>query len=167
MSLAQDIAKIEEQEQVLRFKAFDEHTAWALGSAMRAEAEKQKLPLVIDIRIGPRQMFFAALPGTAPDNSEWVRRKANSVLRFHRSSYLLNRQYEQSARSFGTAMGIDPMDHANAGGGFPLTIEGVGVIGSITVSGIPQRDDHGFVVQALCAFLGKNHAKLALEPEGK
>jgi uncharacterized protein (UPF0303 family) len=39
------------------------------------------------------------------------------------------------------------------------------VVGSVTVSGLPQRDDHNLVVEALCAMLGRDFAALQLEPE--
>lgn len=167
MSFNSDITKIIAQEQALQFDAFNEADAWALGSQMRDAAAAKGLPLVIDIRIGQRQLFFAALAGTSSDNSEWVRRKANSVLRFHKSTYRMNREHEQSPREFGASRGIDPMDYAKDGGGFPLTVKGAGVIGVITVSGVPQRDDHGFVVEQLCRYLKKDHASLALGPEEK
>ncbi len=56
-------------------------------------------------------------------------------------------------------------DYATDGGSFPLNVEGAGVVGSVTVSGLPQRDDHNLVVEALCLMLGKDFAALRLEPE--
>ena len=41
-----------------------------------------------------------------------------------------------------------------AGGGFPLKLRGVGCVGAVTVSGLPQREDHEMVVAALAAALG-------------
>ncbi len=46
----------------MRFDSFGEAEAWVLGVAMRDLADAQKLPLVIDIRIGRRRFFFTALP---------------------------------------------------------------------------------------------------------
>jgi uncharacterized protein (UPF0303 family) len=36
------------------------------------------------------------------------------------------------------------------------SIEGTGVVGTITVSGLPQEDDHKVVVQALKQYLEEN-----------
>ena len=54
-----------------------------------------------------------------------------------------------------------------AGGGFPVTVKGAGVIGVIAVSGLPERQDHGVVVAALCDHLGIDRKALALPPEEK
>ncbi len=164
--MVSDIAAIKKQEAALRFEKFDEADAWRLGQGMRQLAETKKYPFVIDIRIGTRLLFFAALPGSASDNAEWARRKANSVMRFHASSYRLGLEIKNSGKSFGEARGIELINYADAGGGFPIHVTGTGVIGSITVSGVPQRDDHEFVVEALCAFHGKSYGDMALGPEG-
>ncbi len=165
MSATKDISAIMLQEQALRFAKFDEQDAWSLGAQMREAAAQQKLPLVIDIHMGNRQMFYACLPGTAPDNETWVRRKLNSVLRFHKSSYRLGRESQVSGKAIDLSRGVDVMEYVDAGGSFPIHISGTGVVGAVTVSGIPQRDDHGFVVEQLCLFLKQDHAKLALGPE--
>jgi uncharacterized protein (UPF0303 family) len=149
----------------LRFKKFDEADAWALGQIMRDLATRKSLPMVLDIRIGDRPMFYFAMPGTTPENPDWVRRKVNTVMRFHKSSYRVGREYEDRGAGFDISRGIDVMDYANAGGGFPLHIIGTGVVGAITVSGIPQREDHNFVTEAIATFLKIDFAKIALAPE--
>lgn len=166
MGLQTDIEMIRRQEAVLQFVSFDEADAWRLGALMREMALERGLPLVIDIRIGQRPLFYTALPGTAADNPEWVRRKVNTVLRFLRSSYLVGREYALSGKGFDAGHGIDPMQFANHGGGFPIHIIGTGVVGAVTVSGIPQREDHGFVVAGVAAFLGVDGAGIALPAEG-
>jgi uncharacterized protein (UPF0303 family) len=165
MSLETDIVQIARQEEVLRFAQFSEADAWALGSLMREEAAARGLPLVIDIRIGNRPMFYTALPGSSPDNVEWVRRKVNSVLRFQKSSYRVGREFALKGTPFDVTRGIDPANHVAAGGGFPIHLTGTGVVGAVTVSGIPQRQDHGFVVEMLCRFLKQDHRSLELPPD--
>jgi uncharacterized protein (UPF0303 family) len=39
------------------------------------------------------------------------------------------------------------------GGAFPVRIKDVGVVGTVTVSGLPQADDHAFVTEMIGAFL--------------
>ena len=165
MSLVDDIACLKKQEEVLRFSKFDEADAWALGQILRAQAEARNLPMVMDIRIGTRPLFYVAMPGTTPENPDWVRRKVNTVIRFQKSSYRVGREYEEKGAGFDASRGIDVMDYANAGGGFPIHIIGTGVVGAITVSGIPQRDDHNFVTAAIAIFLKVDFAKIALAPE--
>ena len=165
MSLEQDIAQIAQQEKELCFASFSEQDAWALGSLMRQAAVERALHFVIDIRIASRPLFYTALPGTTPENPDWVRRKVNTVYRFHKSSYRVGREHALQKKPFDASRGMDPMDFAPAGGGFPIHLTSTGVVGVVTVSGVPQREDHGFVVEMLCRFLGKDHAALALGPE--
>ena len=165
MSLESDIELITRQEQELRFTAFSEADAWALGSLMRKTAEERALPFVIDIRIGTRPLFYTALPGTTPENPDWIRRKVNTVYRFHKSSYRVGREYKLKGNAFDAARGLNLMDYAPQGGGFPIHVRGTGVVGSVTVSGVPEREDHGFVAEMLCRFLGVDHKMLELGPE--
>jgi uncharacterized protein (UPF0303 family) len=165
MSHAEDIRRIAAQEAALRFARFNEIDAWQLGEAMRAAAVKRGLPVVIDIRFANRQLFYAALPGSDADNPEWVRRKSNVTLRYGRSSYRFGRELALKGQGLEAERGVTLMDYAPHGGSFPIHVEGTGVVGAITVSGLPQREDHNFVVEQLCAMLGKPHSELALGPE--
>lgn len=165
MSLEADIAQLKFQEQQLQFPSFTEDDAWKLGEAMRAAALANKQPFVIDIRSAGRKLFYAALPGSVPENENWVRRKINIVMAKHKSSYHIGSELAQNGRTLDQAMGFNPIDIAPHGGCFPIIIKNVGVVGTITVSGIPQRDDHNFVVEHICTFLKLDHAKLKLAAE--
>jgi len=57
------------------------------------------------------------------------------------------------------------MEIAAHGGSFPIRVKGAGIVGAITVSGVPGRDDHGFVVRAIAGHLGLDAAALAFAPE--
>lgn len=167
MSTKEDIDQIIKQEEALRFASFGEDDAWKLGSQMRQSAASRKLPLVIDIRVAGRKLFFTALPGTAPENEDWVQRKINVVMRQHKSSYRVGRELLQNNKVLDESQGVLPIDYAPHGGCFPIHITSVGVVGTITVSGIPQRDDHGFVVEQISKYLGQDPSALALGPETK
>jgi uncharacterized protein (UPF0303 family) len=163
MTISEDIARIALQEQELQFVSFDEETAWKLGSRIRALAIARNHGLVVDVRRFGQPLFYTALPGTTPDNVEWVRRKGNVVARFHRSSYAVGRELEEKKSNLLDRYGLPLTDYASHGGSFPLRVVGAGCIGSVTVSGLPQRADHQLAVEALCAELGRSFETLQLE----
>jgi uncharacterized protein (UPF0303 family) len=53
-------------------------------------------------------------------------------------------------------MGVDPADYAAHGGAFPVRVAHAGVVGVVTVSGLPQAEDHALVVEAIEAFLSRD-----------
>jgi uncharacterized protein (UPF0303 family) len=164
MGVAEDIAKIAEQEATLVFPAFDEAIAFAIGSALRERGLRENLPIVIDIRTWERPLFYAALPGSTADNANWARRKRNVVQNFLRSTYRMVLEQDRPDRTFKVGHGLSVNDYVLAGGGFPVTVKGAGVIGVIAVSGLPERDDHGIVVDTLARHLGLDANALALPP---
>ena len=166
MPIAEDLATIARQEAELLFANFDYDIAWRLGVSLRELALARKQSIVIDIRrFGqPHQpLFYSALGGT-PDNARWVQRKSNVVARFHRPSYAIGLMLEQANRTFSDRYNLPDADYAPHGGSFPIHVTGTGIIGAVTVSGLPQREDHNLVVEALCLALKKDHDALRLAP---
>lgn len=162
MNLSQDLEVIAKQERELVFPEFDEELAWKLGSQLREIASAQSFPVVIEIKRFGQSLFYSALNGSTPDNAEWVRRKGNTVARFHRSSYAIGLGLKELNSSLAERYELSSTDYASHGGSFPLKVAGAGVIGSVTVSGLAQRADHELVVEALCGQLGRNYLELAL-----
>ena len=162
MGIAEDLATIATQERELQFTKFDEDSAWKLGSRIRDLAVAKKFSVVIDVRRFGQPLFYCALAGTTPDNPEWVRRKSNVVARFYRSSYAVGLELQQSGSTLAEKQGLSLTDYAVHGGSFPIRVAGAGVIGSVTVSGVPQRSDHELVIEALCAELNRDYTKLKL-----
>ncbi|PWK65740.1 heme-degrading domain-containing protein [Aminobacter sp. AP02] len=164
MAAADDLEKIAEQEARLVFEGFDEATAFEIGSAIRARGLADSLPIIVDIRLWDRALFYCALPGSTVNNTEWARRKFNVVKMFHRSSYRMVLQKARADRTFPVGDALPIEDYVLAGGGFPIRVKGVGVIGVIAVSGLPERQDHEVVVGAICDHLSIDRQDLALPP---
>src|SRR5262245_11535189 len=162
MSATDDIARIAQQEAELVFDQFDEARAFAIGSLIRDRALRARLPAVVDFQLWDRPLFYAALPGSTSSNTDWVRRKRNVVKMFHKSTYRMVLEQNRPDRTFKPGSGLDASDYVLAGGGFPIRVTGAGVIGAICVSGLPERQDHGLVVAALCDHLGLDREGLAL-----
>jgi uncharacterized protein (UPF0303 family) len=165
MGLSEDLEKIAQQERELVFPLFTAKTAWELGVRLWNLAAERKLAVVIDVRRFGQPLFYAALDGTTPDNVEWVRRKSNVVARFHCSSYAVGLKEKLKSETQFEAQGLPVADYATHGGSFPLSVVGAGVVGSVTVSGLPQRLDHELVIEALCAAIGRNYEQLRLTKE--
>ena len=165
MALAEDLALIARQEAELRFPTFDYDTAWHLGLSLRDLALSRHQGIVVDIRrFGQphQQLFYTALAGTTPDSQRWVQRKINVVARFHRPSYAIGLLLEQQGRQFAERYGLPDADYAPHGGCFPIHVTGAGIIGAVTVSGLPQREDHNLVVEAICLALNLDPNSLRL-----
>jgi uncharacterized protein (UPF0303 family) len=143
------IAELEAQERDLQFTRFDNDDAWKLGQALVITAQRRSLPVAIDIRRGTQQLFHAALPGSVADNDTWIERKVRVVERYGVSSFLFGRRLAARGVQLDAALGVDPAQYAPHGGAFPIRVRDVGVIGVVTVSGLPQADDHALVVEAV------------------
>jgi uncharacterized protein (UPF0303 family) len=155
MPTSPTLAQLADQEERLQFDRFDNDVAWALGVQLVEAARQQGLPIAIEVRRNGQLLFHAALPGTAPDNDAWLARKARVVDRFGMSSFRVGERARHDGTTFEAQMRLDPDTYAAHGGAFPLTLRGTGMIGTVAVSGLPQLEDHEFVVEQLGRFLGR------------
>jgi uncharacterized protein (UPF0303 family) len=162
MEQSTDLEIIAMQERELLLPQFDEDVAWEIGSRIRDLALSRNLQVVIEIRRPGQLLFYSALKGTAPDNAEWVRRKSNSVARFYRSSYAIGLGLRETKSTLSEKYELSMTDYAAHGGSFPLRVTTAGYVGSVTVSGLPQRADHQLVVEALCLHLGRDFQQFKL-----
>ncbi|WP_416982757.1 heme-degrading domain-containing protein [Streptomyces sp. T028] len=149
------LEELQAQERRLVFRQFTHEDAWALGSLLVDMAREREAPVAIDIHRAGQQLFHAALPGSTPDNDAWITRKRRVVERFGASSYLIGTRYRSRGTTFEESSRLNQDEYAAHGGSFPINVEGVGVVGAVTVSGLPQLEDHRFVVEALERFLEK------------
>jgi uncharacterized protein (UPF0303 family) len=144
-----------EQERELQFASFDEKDAWKLGCLLVGRAERDDLPIAIDISASGRRLFHAAMKGSCADNDAWIQRKARLVERFGHSSFYIGQYLKSVGKRIEDAYLLPESEYAPHGGSFPLIVAGSGAIGSVTVSGLPQEEDHKLVVRTIRTFLGK------------
>jgi len=153
-----------QQEDTLQFTRFSNETALEIGLALLKGAETKGKPVTIDITRYAQQLFHYAMDGTSADNDEWIKRKINVVRRFGHSSYYLGIQLKNSGQTIEQKYLVSERDYAAHGGSFPLIIRNVGIVGTVTVSGLPQAEDHELVVETLRAFLEREHATTSQVP---
>jgi uncharacterized protein (UPF0303 family) len=147
------IPVLEDQERRLMLPGFNHDDAWHLGSMLVELARLRGAPVVVDVRHGRQQLFHAALPGSTADNDAWVDRKRRVVERYGESSYLVGARFRARGTTFEASSRLDPDRFAAYGGSFPIVVRGAGVIGTVTVSGLPEAADHAMVVEVLERFL--------------
>ncbi|MFI8963792.1 heme-degrading domain-containing protein [Streptomyces sp. NPDC053493] len=146
---AEEVAELEAQEARLVLPRFTYEDAWTLGTILAGLARERRAPVAIDVRRGAQQLFHCALPGSSADNDAWIDRKRRVVERYGASSFLVGARFRAKGTTFEASSRLDPDRFAAHGGSFPITVEGAGVIGSVTVSGLPQAEDHALVVLGL------------------
>lgn len=144
-----EVGELEAQEARLVLPRFTYEDAWTLGGLLVGMARERGAPVAVDIRHGPQQLFHCALPGSSADNDAWIDRKRRVVERYGVSSFLVGARFRAKGTTFEVSSRLDPDRYAAHGGAFPVAVEGAGVIGSVTVSGLPQAEDHAMVVEAL------------------
>lgn len=143
------------EKEELQFTSFNEDTAWQIGSWLVTRAIENDLPITIDITKAGHQLFHASRPGTSADNDEWVKRKVRLVYRMGHSSFYVGQRLKQDGLTIEDKYLLPEHEYAPHGGCFPILVKGTGLVGTITVSGLAQEDDHKLVVQAIRHYLGQ------------
>ena len=141
------------QERRLVFDRFDNDTAITLGQKILERGRADRKPIVVDISRGDQRLFYAALAGTTPDNEHWVAGKIAVVKRFGHSSFYIGQRARIRGVDFAANALVDAAHYRAHGGSFPIIVANVGIVGTATVSGLPQAEDHALVVSTIEAFL--------------
>ncbi|MCW2823388.1 MAG: hypothetical protein JWQ91_305 [Aeromicrobium sp.] len=147
------LTELLDQERRLVFDTFDDAVAWDVGVALREAGVAAGLPIAISVRRNGQRLFHAALPGASADNDAWLDRKCAVVDRYGHSSLYVGEQFRSRGGDFDTDARLDTSSFAAHGGAFPVVLRGTGCIGTVAVSGLPQREDHRLVVETLTAYL--------------
>lgn len=145
---------IEQQESTLRFDHFDNDDAWKLGCLIVEDARKKQLAIAVDININGFTVFRYGFAGTNDYNNRWLTRKANTVNTVHKSTLRVYGELVRDDEDIEADWHLDPMQFACMGGGFPVFVNGIGIIGSVIVSGLSHFEDHDMAVEGICNFLG-------------
>jgi len=147
------MAELLEQEARLQLDRFDNDDAFRLGMLLVERARTDGMALTVDLSRVHQQLFHVALPGTTINNDHWVRRKAAVVYRFGHSSLYMGVSCRHRGLTLAQRYQVDPADFAASGGSFPIQVRGVGLVGTVTVSGLPEEEDHRLVVMMLERYL--------------
>ncbi|WP_432468342.1 heme-degrading domain-containing protein [Agarivorans sp. Z349TD_8] len=141
------------QESELQFERFNNQTAWQLGCKLKELAEEKNVLIAIEVYAFNQNLFSYAMHGTQLDNQHWIKRKRQTVLRFGHSSYYVGQYNQAKNRAFEQQAHINAYEYCAHGGAFPLRIKDCGLVGVVTVSGLPEEEDHQMVIDALTGLV--------------
>ncbi|KAK6205267.1 uncharacterized protein RJT21DRAFT_124430 [Scheffersomyces amazonensis] len=139
---------------------FDADVAWEIGTYARNVGLK-KYPgkaILIDIRLTSGQVLFhsATAPGATVDNEKWVDRKINVVNRWGKSSFWIGQKLRIKDQPIEEALFVSVFDYATHGGSVPIRLKNLdSAIGTLTISGLAQEEDHLLAIETLKEFSSK------------
>jgi len=134
---------------------FDADVARRLGDIAVNLASRRGLPIAVGIVGEAAPLFYCALDGSRAHDSDAIRRRQNTVLRFGVSSLEVGVRFRRAGWSL-QSQGLSDADYALDGGGVPLRLAGGGIVGAMTIAGLDDARDHALVVESLRWHVGAN-----------
>lgn len=144
-----------EQEEQFVFDSFSREDAMELGRLIaEAARERYGAGIASGVVINGVKVFQFVDEGATVHNAEWLDRKILTVTQLGKSSLRVWAEYSDKGITLEDEH-LDPFDFALCGGGFPLTIKGVGVVGAFAASGLTHEEDHQVILDALEKFIAQ------------
>ena len=139
----------------LALPSFELANAIEIGEIATRIGRDRKLPIAIEIRIGDWIVYHVSLPGSQPENDNWIKRKAAVVKKTGFSSMHERVKSEEAGVDWYKENHVSENDYAIHGGGLPITTKGGIVAGILLISGLPQVEDHLLGVEVLTEYLAR------------
>ncbi len=155
---------IKHQEDTLVFEHFDHDDAWNLGKQIIEDAKKDSLSIAAEIWMNGYMVFRYGCNGTNNYNNLWLGRKVNTVNMLGRSTLRVHYMPYVGEDDLSKDAHLDLNVYSNMGGGFPIRVKGIGVIGTLAVSGLTHIQDHQRAVEGIAKYLGISDLQRVTEP---
>lgn len=141
------------EEKQLEFLRLSNENMMHIGLSILEHGKKFHIPVAVEITLNGLVVFRHFQDGAIFDSEFWLQRKRNSVELMSMSSLRFLYWLDMIGETLSDRK-LNPDEYAAGGGGFPIKIRGMGVVGSICVSGLPNHeDDHQIVVDAIKEYL--------------
>ena len=143
------------EEEILVLPSLSMADALEIGEIAVGLGLARNLPIAIEVRMENWTVFHVSLPGSKPENDNWIARKARVVLATENSTMYERVKAEEEGIDWYATYARPVEDYAIHGGGLPLKVFGVGFAGILLISGLPQVQDHLLGVEVLTEFLAR------------
>ncbi|MFA9378804.1 MAG: heme-degrading domain-containing protein [Lachnotalea sp.] len=153
LTLDEAIKVLEMQEEILQFSHFTNDDAWELGNIIVTAAKKLDVTIATSIKLNSGYTVFQhGFDGTNLVNEKWMDRKFNIVKVTEKSSLYAAMLLQRSEETL-EDWGLNAKDYAACGGGFPIRVEEVGVIGAVVITGLDHVTDHDLLIKCISKYL--------------
>jgi uncharacterized protein (UPF0303 family) len=156
LNFEQKLADLDLEHRTLIFQEFNSNIALEIGLILVNQARAEQKSITVDITMGSHQLFHCALEGTTDENDQWVIRKNRVAIKFQKSSYYISMLLKFQNKTIEEAYDLSSVEYAPFGGAYPIITVNNGFIGTITVSGLPDYEDHEMVVNAVKWYLNNS-----------
>ena len=126
-----------------------------IGGIAQQIGIERALPIAVEVRLKEWIVFHASLPGSTPDNDSWIARKARVTMATGHSTMYERVLSEEQGINWYEEKGLSEDLHAIHGGALALNVTGVGFVGILLISGLPQVQDHLLGVEVIAEFLAR------------
>ena len=153
MTIEELSSVLQMQEEILQFSSFTNADAWELGNLIVAEAAKRGAAVLVRIRLNNGYTVFQyGMHGTNLYNEHWMTRKYKTVRLTEKSSLRMYMDLRERGESLADRF-LDEKEYAACGGGFPIRVEEVGVIGTVAITGLDHVSEHDLLVKCISKYL--------------
>jgi uncharacterized protein (UPF0303 family) len=143
------------EAKTLQLESLSHKDAIEIGEIAMDFGFQRGLAIAVEIRLKEWIVFHASLPGSTTESDMWIGRKARVVLATGNSTMYERVLAEEQGIDWYAVNGFSEETHAIHGGGLPLNVKGMGCVGILLISGLPQVQDHLFGVEVLTEFLAR------------
>ena len=126
-----------------------------IGGIAQQIGTTRALPIAVEVRLKEWIVFHASLPGSTPNNDAWIARKARVTMATGNSTMYERVLAEEQGIDWYEEKGLSEDLHAIHGGALALNVTGLGFVGILLISGLPQVQDHLLGVEVIAEFLAR------------
>ena len=143
------------EARTLELESLSQKEAIEIGEIAMDFGFDRGLGIAVEVRLKDWIVFHASLPGSDKENDQWIAKKARVVLITGTSTMYERVLAEEQGINWYETNGLSEETHAVHGGGLPLNVKGMGCVGILLISGLPQVQDHLLGVEVLTEFLAR------------
>ena len=133
----------------IELDSFSNRMALDMGLKIIALAESRNQHIAVEICRLNHSIFLYVDDKLPVDKHNWLRRKANVAKQFEESSLNVKNDLELGRMTLEKTFGLDEKDFLAKGGSIPIFVKNAGMIATITVSGLHDKEDHKIIIEAL------------------